>query len=75
MTKKDFKKYFIDHNSKTINAFKKINKMGGQSLVVVSKNKFLKGILSFADIRKAVMNNNITNEKINKIYNKKHRFI
>ena len=75
MTKKNFKKYFIDHNSKTINAFKKINKMRGQSLVVVSNNKFLKGILSFADIRKAVMNHNITNEKINKIYNKKPRFI
>ena len=75
MTKKNFKKYFIDHNSKTINAFKKINKMRGQSLVVVSNNNLLKGILSFADIRKAVMNHNITNEKINKIYNKKPRFI
>ena len=75
MTKKNFKHYFIDHNSKTINAFKKINKMRGQSLVVVSKNKFLKGILSFADIRKAVMNHSITNEKINNIYNKKPRFI
>ncbi len=75
MTKKTFKKYFIDHNSKTINAFKKINKMRGQSLIVVSNNKFLKGILSFADIRKAVMNQSITNEKINKIYNKKPRFI
>ncbi len=75
MTKKNIKKYFIDYNSKTINAFKKINKMGGQSLVVVSNKKFLKGILSFADIRKAVMNHNITNEKINKIYNKKPKFI
>ena len=47
MTKKNFKHYFIDHNQKTINAFKKINKMRGQSLVVVSNNNLLKGILSF----------------------------
>ena len=48
MTKKNFKKYFIDHNSKTINAFKKINKMRGQSLVVVSNNKFLTKVKSLS---------------------------
>ena len=73
--KKNFLKFLVDHNSKTIDALKKINKIGGQSLIVVSKKKFLKGILSSADIRKAIMNHSITNEKINKIYNKKPKFI
>ena len=73
--KKNYSNFFIDHNSKTINALKKINKLGGLSLIVVSKKKYLKGILSSRDIRKAIMNYNITNEKISKIYNKKPKFI
>ena len=36
------KKFFIDHNSKTINAIKKINKLGGGSLIVVEKKINLK---------------------------------
>ena len=75
MIKKNFKKFFIDHNSKTIDTLKKINKLGGQSLIVVSNNKILRGILSSADIRKAIVNHNITNEKINKIYNRKPKYI
>ena len=75
MIKKNLKKYLIDHNTETIKALKKINKLGGRSLIVISNKNFLKGILSSADIRKAVLNHNITNEKINKIYNKKPRFI
>lgn len=69
------KKYFIDHNSSTIHAIKKINKVGGRSLIVVEKNKFLKGILSSYDLRKAIMNKNILNKDINKIYNKKPKYI
>ena len=68
MLKTKIKNFFIDHNSKTINALKKINRLGGQSLIVVSNKKVLRGILSGADIRKAIMNHNITNDKINKIY-------
>lgn len=73
--KKDYTKFFIDHNSKTIEALKKINKLGGRSLVVVSNKIYLRGILSSADIRKAIMNHNITNEKISKIYNKNPKCI
>jgi len=75
MIKKSFQKYLIDHNTKTIEALKKINKFGGRSLIVVSNKKILKGILSSGDLRKAILNHNITNEKINKIYNKKPKFI
>ena len=75
MLKRKIKNFFIDHNSKTISALKKINRLGGQSLVVVSNKKVLRGILSGADIRKAIMNHNITNDKINKIYNKKPMFL
>jgi len=75
MIKKNLKKYLIDHNAKTIDSLKRINKIGGRSLIVVSNKKILKGILSSADLRKAILNHSITNEKINKIYNKKPRFI
>lgn len=75
MIRKNFKNFFVEYNSKTIDALKKINKLGGRSLIVVSNNKILRGILSSADIRKAIVNHNITNEKINKIYNRKPKFI
>ncbi len=75
MIKKKFQKYLIDHNTKTIDSLKKINKLGGRSLIVVSNKKILKGILSSADLRRAILNHSITNEKINKIYNKKPKFI
>jgi len=73
--KKNFRKFFIDHKAKTLGSLKKINKLGGRSLIVVSNKKIFKGILSSADIRKAIVNHNIANEKISKIYNKKPRFI
>jgi len=69
------KKFFIDHNSSTKKAIKKINKLGGQSLIVVERKNKLKGILSGYDLRKAIMNKNILNKNINKIYNKKPKYI
>ena len=45
------RKFFIDHNSKTINAIKKINQLGGQSLIVVAKKVKLKGCRGCADIK------------------------
>ena len=65
MIKKNFKKYLIENNSKTIEALKRINKIGGRSLIVTSNNKIFKGILSSADLRNAILNHNITNEKKN----------
>ena len=52
MIRKNFKNFFVEYNSKTIDALKKINKLGGRSLIVVSNNKLLRGILSSADKEK-----------------------
>ena len=69
------KKFFIDHNSSTRKAIKKINQLRGQGLIVVERKNILKGILSSYDLRKAIMNKNILNKNINKIYNKKPHYI
>lgn len=68
-------KLFIDQNSTTRKAIKQINKLKGRSLVVVKNKNILEGILSFADLRKAITNKNILNKNINKIYNKKPKYI
>ena len=69
------KKYFISHNSLTRKAIKKISKLGGHPLVVVKNKNILEGILSSADLRKAVMNKKILNKSIAEIYNKKPKYI
>ncbi len=69
------KKYFISHNSLTRKAIKKISKLGGHPLVVVKNKNILEGILSSADLRKAVMNKKILNKNIAEIYNKKPKYI
>ena len=46
MIKKNLKKYLVDHNAKTIDSLRRINKLGGRSLIVTSDKKILKGILS-----------------------------
>jgi CBS-domain-containing membrane protein len=69
------KKFFIDHKSTTIKAIKQINKLGGKSLIVTDKKKILRGILSSYDLRKAIMNKNILNKNINKIFNKKVKYV
>ena len=72
---KKMKKNFIDHKSLTHKAIKKINSLGGQSLIVVQNKNIFKGILSSFDLRKAIMNKNILNKDISKIYNKKTKII
>ena len=69
------KKFFIDHNSSTKKAIRQINKLGGHSLIVVQKKNILKGILSSYDLRKAIINKNILNKNINKIYNRKPKYV
>lgn len=71
----NFKKFLIDHKTSTRKAILKINKIGGLSLIVTKKKKILDGILSSADLRKAIMSKNILNKTIEKIYNKKPKFI
>lgn len=69
------KNLLIDHNFPTIKAIKKLHKLRGQSLVVVKNKNIFMGIFSFFDLRKSIMNNNITEKTINKIYNKNAKFI
>ena len=69
------KKYFIDHNAPTKQVINKINKLGGQTLIVVKNKNILRGILSSGDLRKAIVNKNILNKNINKIFNKKPKYI
>lgn len=69
------KNFFIDHNSLTTSAIKKINRLGGLSLIVVKNRNIFKGILSSYDLRKAIMNKNILNKNISKIYNRTPKFI
>ena len=71
---KNYKSFLIEYNTDTQKAISKINKFGGSSLIVVKKN-ILEGIISSRDLRNAIINKNILNKTINKIYNKKPRFI
>ena len=73
MTK--FSDYFIDYKSLTKKVITKINKFGGSSLIVVKNKNKLEGVLSSYDLRKAIMNNNILDKTIVKIYNKNPKFI
>lgn len=69
------KKFIINFKENTRRAISKINSVGGQPLVVVDNKKIFKGILSSFDLRKAIMNKNILNKDINKIYNSKARYV
>lgn len=71
MIKNKLDRYFVDCNTTTISAIKKINKYGGSSLIVTKNKNYLAGILSPRDLRKAIFSNTITNKTISKIYNSK----
>ena len=75
MIKRKYLKYLIDCNANTIDALKKINTLGGASLIVTKNKNILAGILSSRDLRKAILANTITNKKIKKIYNSNPKFI
>lgn len=71
MKKNKLDRYFVDCNSTTLKAIKKINQYGGSSLIVTRNKYFLAGMLSPRDLRKAIFSNSITDKTINKIYNPK----
>lgn len=71
----NFNKYLVDFRSPIKKTIKKINKLGGQSLIVVKNKIFFEGILSYYDLRKAITNGKILEDNISKIYNKKPVFI
>lgn len=64
------KPYLIHHQTSTIKAINRINKLGGSSLVVYKNKKIFEGILSSRDLRIAILNKNILNKTIKNIYNK-----
>lgn len=68
-------KFIIDYKASTSKAIRQINKLGGYPLIVVRRKNIFEGILSSFDLRKAIMNKNILNKKITKIYNKKAKYI
>ena len=68
-------KYLINSNALMRKAIIKINKLGGSCLIVVNSQKKLEGVLSSYDLRKAIMDGNVLNKTINKIYNKNPKFI
>ncbi len=69
------KELIVDHNYPTSKAINKLHKLRGRTLIVVKNKYFFKGILSYYDIRKSILNNSITKKTINQIYNKKSQFI
>jgi len=71
---KKFNRYLVEFNSLTKKAISKLNYLGGKSLIVVKDNALFKGILSSRDLRKAILSGNISDKRINKIYNKKSNF-
>ena len=69
------KEQLIDKNSSTRKAIRQINKLHGQSLIVVKNKNILEGILSSYDLRKAIINRKIFDKTIRKIYNKKPKYV
>jgi dTDP-glucose pyrophosphorylase len=70
-----YKKFLINDKSLTKIAIKKIHLLGGNSLIVVDNNNKLKGILGYKDLRKSLINKNILNKDISKIYNKNPKYV
>ena len=69
------KKQLIDQNSPTRKAIRQINRIHGQSLIVVKNKNILEGVLSSYDLRKAIINKKILDKTIRKIYNKKPKYV
>ena len=72
---KKLKKIFIYPKSNIRKSMKLIKKNGLKGLIVVNKNNYLLGTLTDGDLRKFILKNNNLNQTIDKIYNKKSKFI
>ncbi len=69
------KNLLIDPNSKIKNALKQMTETGEKCLVVVGKKNKLLGTLSDGDVRKAILNGKINEDKINEYYQKRPTFL
>jgi|TARA_Y100000294_G_scaffold29021_1_gene24443 dTDP-glucose pyrophosphorylase len=69
------KNLLIKPNSSIKNALRQMTKTGEKCLVVVNKKNSLLGTLSDGDLRKAIINGKIHNDKINDYYQKRPTFL
>ena len=72
---KKLKKIIISPESNIRKSMHLIKSNGLKGLIVVNKNNNLLGTLTDGDLRKFILRNNNLNETINKIYNKKSKYI
>jgi len=71
MNNKKFAKHFILAENKIKIAIKIMNKLDNQFCLVLGKNQEVIGTLTDGDIRRGLLKNYTTNDKIEKIYNRK----
>ena len=69
------KNLLIQPNSNIKNALKQLSETGEKCLVVVDKKNKLLGTLSDGDVRKAILNGKINEDKINEYYQKRPTFL
>ena len=69
------KNLLIQPNSNIKNALKQMSETGEKCLIVVDKKNKLLGTLSDGDVRKAVLNGKINEDKINQYYQKRPTFL
>ena len=69
------KNLLINPNSKIKNALEQMTETGEKCLVVVDKKNKLLGTLSDGDVRKAILNGKIHEDKINEYYQKRPTFL
>ena len=67
-------KIVINEDSKILRSLSVLNEADNKCLIVVNKEKKVKGTLTDGDIRRAILKNINFNSSIKKIYNKKFKF-
>tara|TARA_Y100000768_G_C23990359_1_gene692078 strand:- start:8569 stop:9642 length:1074 start_codon:yes stop_codon:yes gene_type:complete len=70
-----FKKNCVNPDLSILESLRRLKKTGDKCLLVVSKNFNLLGTLTDGDLRSAILNGASLKSSINKIYNKKPKFI
>ena len=72
--KKYLNKYIVSHNSSIIFSLKKITSNQSKACVVIKNNKFLK-VVTDGDIRRFLIKGFSVKDKIEKVHNRKSKFI
>lgn len=66
--------FIINENTKIIKSLSKLEKSEIKCLIVIDKNKKVKGTLTDGDVRRAILKGRNFSETIKNIYNKKFKF-